>query len=250
MSDQTNNPFNIPTERIDLPTKGLLYPKENPLSQGFVEITYPTAKHEDILTNINYIEKNIAEQKFIEALIVTKIDYKTLLQGDKDAIMIAARILAFGKEYSFTRLGERFTVDLTTLAEKPIDESVFVPGKTEFEYTLPIGKAVITFKYLTMGDEEAMELEERGLTKLNPNFSGGSTLYLRQAIVAINGKRDRAEINRLSENMLMQDSKAFKKHVLETRPGMIMTATATNSVGEVLEDFRVPITLSFFWPEY
>ena len=49
----------MPTETIDLPSKGLLYPEENPLSAGTVEIKYMTAKEEDILTNQSYIKKGI-----------------------------------------------------------------------------------------------------------------------------------------------------------------------------------------------
>jgi len=50
---------NIPTEIIDLPSKGLLYPEGNPLSSGQIEMCYMTAKHEDILTNQSYIQKEI-----------------------------------------------------------------------------------------------------------------------------------------------------------------------------------------------
>ena len=43
--------FKFPTEEIELPSKGKLYPKDNPLSSGKVEMKYMTAKEEDILTN-------------------------------------------------------------------------------------------------------------------------------------------------------------------------------------------------------
>ena len=144
MTDQKNNPYDIPTERIDLPSKGLLYPRESPLHLGYVEITYPTAKHEDILTNINFIQKGIAEEKFLEALIVSQINYRELLIGDKDALMVAARILAFGKDYSFSRGGVKYTADLTKLDNKIIDENALKGGKNEFDFLLPIGKATVT----------------------------------------------------------------------------------------------------------
>jgi hypothetical protein len=34
---------NFPTEVVSLPSKGLLYPKESPLSAGGIEIKYMTA---------------------------------------------------------------------------------------------------------------------------------------------------------------------------------------------------------------
>ncbi len=248
MNYQTNNPFNLPTERIDLPSKGLLYPKENPLSKGFVEITYPTAKHEDILTNINYIDKGIAQEKFLEALIVSDINYKDLLHGDKDAIMIAARILAYGKEYRFKRLNTRYSVDLTQLEEKPLNTDIFKGNTNEFEFFLPIGKVNITFKFLTLKDDETIEKEEEGLKKVFPDYSADSTLFLKQSILSVNGNKDKGYIHSFVDSMLMQDSKAFKKYIFENKPGINMITDVKSDKGEVVEGFRVPITVDFFWP--
>ncbi len=51
--------FKFPTEEVELPSKGLIYPKENPLSSGKIEMKYMTAKEEDILTNQNYIKQGV-----------------------------------------------------------------------------------------------------------------------------------------------------------------------------------------------
>ena len=45
----------FPTEVVDLPSKGLLYPEGHPLSKGTIEMKYMTAKEEDILTSQNLI---------------------------------------------------------------------------------------------------------------------------------------------------------------------------------------------------
>jgi hypothetical protein len=105
----------FPTEIIDLPSKGLVYSKDNPLSEGKVEMKYMTAKSEDILTNQSYIEKGIVLDKLLEDLIVTKINIKDLIVGDKNALLIAARVLGYGKDYTFTLKGEEHTVDLSTI---------------------------------------------------------------------------------------------------------------------------------------
>ena len=47
---------NFPTEMVNLPSKGKLYPKTSPLSKGEIELKYMTAKEEDILSNQAYIE--------------------------------------------------------------------------------------------------------------------------------------------------------------------------------------------------
>ena len=67
--------FKLPTEIVELPSKGLLYPEDNPLSSGQVEIKYMTAKEEDILTNQNYITRGIVIDKLIQSLILTMMIY-------------------------------------------------------------------------------------------------------------------------------------------------------------------------------
>ena len=114
--------FTLPTEVIELPSKGLIYPKDNPLSSGKVEMKYMTAKEEDILTNQSYIQKGIVIDKLLQSLIVSKINYSDLIVGDKNAIMVAARILGYGKEYEFTSGGEQYNIDLSTIENKPIND--------------------------------------------------------------------------------------------------------------------------------
>jgi hypothetical protein len=117
----------FPTEEVNLPSKGYFYPKEHPLSSGKVEMKYMTAREEDILTSPNLLKQGLAIDKLLEALIVDKkVKINDLLIGDKNALIIAARILAYGKEYNFTVYdedGEQTTakVDLTTLNDKEID---------------------------------------------------------------------------------------------------------------------------------
>ena len=85
--------FNLPTETVELPSKGLLYPESSPLSSGTIEMKYMTAKEEDILTNTNYIKQGTAINKLLKSLIVNKdVNFSELLIGDKNAIMVAARI--------------------------------------------------------------------------------------------------------------------------------------------------------------
>ena len=108
------NKFQFPTEVVDLPSKGLLYPKDSPLSSGTIEMKYMTAKEEDILTNVNYIQKGIVIDKLLQSLIVTEVDYNEILIGDKNAILVAARILGYGKEYSINYLGRKIEIDLST----------------------------------------------------------------------------------------------------------------------------------------
>ena len=78
--------FKLPTETIDLPSKGLLYSKDSSLSSGKIEMKYMTAKEEDILTNQNFIKNGTVIDKLLQSLIVDKINYNDLLVGDKNAV--------------------------------------------------------------------------------------------------------------------------------------------------------------------
>ena len=49
--------FKIPTETVELPSKGLLYPKDSPLAKGELEMKYMTAKEEDILLIKTILQK-------------------------------------------------------------------------------------------------------------------------------------------------------------------------------------------------
>ena len=96
------------SEEVTLPSKGLLYPEGSPLRKGIIEMKYMTAKEEDILTNPNLIENGTVIDKLLQSLIVSPIDYNTLLTGDKNAILVAARVLGYGADYTFTYKGESF----------------------------------------------------------------------------------------------------------------------------------------------
>ena len=116
-----NTTYDFPTEEIELPSKGLIYPEDNILSSGKVTMKYMTAKEEDILTNQSYIQKGIVLDKVMQALIVSKINYNDLIVGDKNAIMVAARVLGYGKDYSFDYDGTEYNVDLSAIENKPFE---------------------------------------------------------------------------------------------------------------------------------
>jgi hypothetical protein len=95
------NKFKFPTEMVDLPSKGLIYPEDSPLAEGKIEMKYMTAREEDILTNQAYIKQGTVLDKLLQSLIITKINYDDLILGDKNALFIAARVLGYGKDYTF-----------------------------------------------------------------------------------------------------------------------------------------------------
>ena len=246
--------FKLPTETVTLPSKGLLYPKSNPLSAGEIEMSYMSAKHEDILTNSNYIKNGTVIDKLLQALIVTPIDFNDLLVGDKNALLFAARILGYGKDYPIqfyntsTKQVEDYTVDLTELKEKSIDESLITPGINEFSYTLPQSKNLVTFKILTHGDERKIEQETKGLKKLYPNDSFDVTTRLKYIITSVEGMRETKDIREFIDTALTaQDSRSLREYYSKVTPD-VDTVITIEKDGYTQEGVDIPIGINFFWP--
>ena len=245
MSDK----FNLPTEVIDLPSKGLLYPEGHALAGGTVEIKYMTAKEEDILTNQNYIKNGSVIDRLLQSLIVTKFDYNDLLTGDKNAIMIAARILAYGAKYDVTYNGVEQEIDLSTLENLPIDESLYKRGENKFSYVLPHTKNEVTFKLLTGHDEKKIEAELKSLKKISKNTSNEVTVRLYRTITSINGSTEAKDIKEFTSNyFLAKDVREFRKFYKSVNPDVDMEVPVINDEGEE-EIVSLPIGLSFFWPD-
>jgi len=239
----------IPTEIVSLPSKGLLYPETSPLAKGEIEMKYMTAKEEDILSNSNYLRQGTVIDKLLQALIVTPIDYNEILIGDKNAILIAARVLGYGKDYTFTYNGNEVSVDLSILEDKKVDESLFKRGSNEFSFTLPHSGNNVTFKLLTHGDEQKIEAEIKGLQKINPNVTTDVTTRLKYMITSIEGKRDQKDIRDFVDNyFIAKDARALREYYSKISPdvNLIYKPEDENYTGEGI---TIPISLNFFWPD-
>ena len=236
--------FNLPTENVELPSKGLLYPVENPLSSGTIEMKYMTAKEEDILSNQNYIRQGVVFDKLLSSLIVSKINYDDLTIGDKNAVLIAARVLGYGKDYQIkyahpvTGEDEIITVDLAEIKNKEVDYSLF-NNANEFTFTLPQSKNEITFKILTHKDERQIEDELKGLKKVN----------LSAEVIAVNGSREKKDIRDFVDNFLLaSDAKALREYMRTVSPDLDLTFTFVGSDGYTQEGVDLPLGVSFFYP--
>lgn len=241
--------FKIPTEVVELPSKGKLYPEGSPLRSGTVEMKYMTAKEEDILTNQNFIKSGIVIDKLLQSLIISKINYDDLLIGDKNAIMVAARILSYGASYEFEYGGAKQNVDLSTIDAKPLHPDFEQATTNEFAYTLPYSQNVVTFKLLTHGDEKTMDQEIKGLQKINKESTSEVTVRLSHIITSINGSSEKKDIREFVNNyFLAKDAREFRKHYSEVSPDLNLNVTLIDSDG-VEEDVDLPIGINFFWPD-
>ena len=237
--------FKLPTEVVELPSKGLLYSEESGLKSGKIEMKYMTAREEDILTNQSYISKGIVLDKLMQSLIISEIKYDELLIGDKNAIMVASRILGYGSEYKFDYKGEEQIIDLSLLENKEIDDSIFTNGN-KFEFTLPHSKNHITFKFLTHKDEKNITRELEGLKKINKENSPELTTRLKYMITSVEGKTETKDIREFVDNYLLaKDSRKLREYVRKIQPDVDLTFFPDGTEDRV----TIPIGVSFFWPD-
>ena len=258
-SKETSSPTSYPSERIDLPSKGYFYAQNDPLSRGYVDMKMMTAKEEDILTSQNLIKKGVVLDKLLESLIVTPdINIEHLLLCDKNALFVAARRLAYGDSYGPLQVRcqkcyeeSKQTINLGDLKEKPYEFEKVQKGNNVFEFQLPYSKKIIHFKLLSSKDETDIDIELKATAKFVK--SGGTneiTTRLKKLIVAIDGKSDRAIINKFVDTeLLSKDSMALRSYARSVAPEIDMSFNFVCPHCSNEERMDVPMTVQFFWPE-
>ena len=238
--------FKLPTEIVELPSKGLLYSEDSELAKGEIEMKYMTAREEDILTNQSYIKNGTVLDKLMKSLIVTKINFDDLLIGDKNAIMVAARVLGYGSEYTFEYGGETQTIDLSSIENKVLDETLFQNHINEFPFTLPHSKNEITFKILSHKDEQDINRELEGLKKINKDDSPEMSTRLKYMITSVEGLRDRKDVREFVDTALLaKDARSLREYIKEIQPDVDLTFFPSEGNNRV----NIPIGVSFFWPD-
>jgi|TARA_Y100000287_G_scaffold171911_1_gene158734 hypothetical protein len=258
--------YKFPTEVIDLPSKGLIYEKDNPLSTGKVEMKYMTAKEEDILTTQSYIKDGTVLDRLFQSLIIGNgegepIKYVDLVTGDKNAIMIAARVLGYGKDYkveiddpSQPGTKQKETIDLTQFENKSYDGSNQVePHKNEFEFTLPVSGRKITFMAMTESRERKVKHQVEALKKANRKLkdmtSRELTTRMKNMILSVDGSEEQKDINHFVDNELFAvDSKALRAYINESVPDIDLTFEFVSEETGEEREMQLPMDVGFFWP--
>lgn len=171
-----NSAFNnidptIQYDVIELPSNGQCY--KSKLDR--VPVAYLTAYDENIITSPNLYKDGLVIDYLLKNKIVNKeINIDELVSGDADAIILFLRATSYGPEFPIvvadpeTNEQIETTIDLTTL--KPRDFKLIGDENGYFDYTTPLRKDVIKFRYLTRKQEKQLrqvtELEGCG-TKAN-----------------------------------------------------------------------------------
>jgi hypothetical protein len=236
---------------IDLPSKGKVYTKNNPLSSGKLRLIWPTAEHENILFNPSYVKNGTMIQEFLKSIILSNdrgevVNYDDLIIGDKNWLMVQARILLYGSEYPITAEdsdGNRIKgmVELDSLKMKELDASkLVVEHENAFEFILPSSKTKVIFRALTAYDESVISKSDRPESRITDRMS--------RSISSFGGITDPSAIQKAVISMRSIDSRELRKYWNEVLPDVIMQ-TECEIEGGGRKVVTVPFTAQFFWPD-
>jgi len=253
--------FVVPTEFVELPSKGAFYPEGHPLhGEDTIEIKFMTAKEEDILTSMTLIKKGVVLERLINNLVLDeRIKSTDLFVGDRNAIMIATRKSAYGSSYS-TKVtcpecnaphDEEYDLNEIEYSGKCFDKEflkenkITVQSKTgDFEVELPKSKVVVGVQLMTGQDEQQLakirkeRVEEADVTDL-----------LFTIISSVNGVEDRYTIKNFVDSMPAMDSKHLRKLYSQLVPNIDFKRVFVCQKCYSVADLEVPFTTAFFWPE-
>lgn len=254
----SNTKFDFPTEIIDLPSKGLVYAEGHPLRKGNIEIKYMTAREEDILASQSLIKKGVVLDKLFESVVVEPgVNINDIFIGDKNAILLATRVLGYGAEYQveitdpFTLEPQQTVVDLSKVKTKDFNESL-LNGENRYKFKLPKSGKELEFKLLTHGDEIEITKETQALDRLYKGKGEKSfdvTTRLKYMIQSVDGNSDRGYITKWVQNeFLALDTKAFRKYVKDLSPDMDLTFEFTSELTGETEALDIPFGIGFFYP--
>ena len=265
MGDTTPEPASppvaAPTEFVSLPSQGRHYSSDHPLyNQETVEIKQMTAKEEDILTSVTLIKNGVALERLLESIIIDKrIDPKTLLIGDRNAIVISARVSGYGNVYrtqitcpnclteqkhNFDLNDANSTTSQQILSELP--EEIEITENGDYSVVLPKSNLNVVLRLLTGKDENKLSAS---LNKDNQQTQRLVTTQLEHMIKSVNGNGTTEAIQYVAQNLPSADSAFLRKIYKSVVPNINLTLGFTCSNCSHSEDMEVPLTAEFFWPQ-
>ena len=254
--------FVAPTEFVKLPSEGRHYSSDHPLfNETTIEIKQMTAKEEDILTSVTLLQNGVALERLLESIIINKaINPKTLLVGDRNAIVIAARVSGYGNIYSTSitcrgciteqkhnfDLNQAQVVTSTHIGQK-ISDAIEVLDNGNYAVVLPKSQLKIEMRLLTGRDEQILtgQLEQNK----KQNSEKLITTQLVHMIYSVNGNNTKEAIDHVSHNLPSADSAFLRKVYKTIVPNVELSLDFNCSHCSHSEQMEVPLTADFFWPD-
>lgn len=253
--------WSVPTEFVELPSQGIFYPAGHPLAgQKTVEIRYMTAKEEDILTSRSLLKEGVALDRMLQNILVDNaIDISSLLVGDKNALLVAARRTGYGPEYE-TRVvcpacdtSQEYSFDISeppcnNFAKEAEEWGVNLTPEGLVSVKLPMTGVEVVCRLLTSADETRLlkELERKNKKKQS---SSSTTDAFRSYIVSVNGDDSIFTIESFVQSMPARDARFLRNVYSAIIPNIVLDQNFECSDCGYDADLEVPLGLDFFWPK-
>jgi len=249
--------WEVPIEAIPLPTRGVIYNPDSTLyNRDVLHIKSMTAREEDILASPAFHKEGTALTHLIQSCLTDKsVNSDEMIVGDRMALMVGIRVTGYGPDYHVSSNCQScshkndFVIDLSKLGIKRLKINPAKPGENKFEYTLPVTKKKVVFKYMTERENREKNMTSKNMQRaLGSSVSNNITSFLENSIVSVEGVSDRAKIKHFVMNMPAFDSKSLRTFINENEPGMDMRSEfVCKNCGENNE-VNMPMTTEFFWP--
>ena len=253
--------FVIPTEFVDLPSRGTFYSEDHPLhQQDTVEIKHMTAREEEILTSRTLLKKGIALDRLIDNVLVDKrIKSSGLFVGDKNAILVASRILAYGRQYDTTvtcpacLAKSQFSFDLmggNITHPHDVEEPLFeATEKGTFTFLLPKTKVKAEVRLLTGADEAHLSKILEKKKKMKNGTDSLLSEQMKAFIVSLNDVTDKKLLSDFTGHMPAADARFMRKVYTTIAPNLDLTQNFVCIECDHETEMEVPFTADFFWPK-
>jgi len=249
--------FRIPTEFVRLPSKGKIYPQDSSLYLAEeVEVKQMTASEEDILTSRSLIRSGKAVDMVVGSCLVDKtIIVDNLLTGDKNAILMALRVNAYGTDYKLdvtcptcSEETKDHSFDLSSLEMKTLDIKPLEEGTNKFNYKTESGTE-LEFQFFTNGLVKQVTEEQSSIKRVSGQaVDKNITASLKAYIISVDGNKNKADINRYVDVMPARDSRTLRRFIDDNEPDLTMEQEFDCPHCGNTNEVDVPISAEFFWP--
>ena len=254
----SNLVYQVPTEFVELPSRGVFYAEDHPLhNQETVEIKYMTAKEEDILASAALAKKGLVLDRLLENILVLDVDPRSLLLGDRSAIMIAARISGYGNVYEtevkcpFCEAKNNLFFDLSkmTIVDRCFDTQFMSDNSAEIDQETNLLVVKLPVTEMKVGLRLIDGHSEQEATDISTNQDSTITTFLSTLIEKVEDTFDRPQIEEFIDNMPAKDSKYIRDIYSNLVPNVQLKENFSCTRCFQKKEMEVPLSADFFWPK-
>lgn len=255
---QPDNPFGLsfvsPVETIVLPSGGEYYPVSSPVHGiGELEIKHMTAKEEDILSSAS--ENDVGSfDKLIDSLLQnTAIRAEDLLEEDKMAILLQARITGYGPSYESVimcaecnkRTNHAFDLTKSSVMEVNEEDVAYNSNTDTFRCILGVSDIEVELENFSSRHERELDEEKEKKVKYNLDYNY-TTSFLEKVLVSANDVTDANMLKKLISVLPAADAKQIVNFYSSCRPILSTKQDVSCEVCKAKTEREAPISWAFF----